>query len=72
MNVELLCDMANDIGAFFAAEPEHEAAVNGIANHIRRFWEPRMRRQIVELLAGGAARLDPLVREAVQRIAQDS
>jgi formate dehydrogenase subunit delta len=72
MNVEHLCEMANDIGAFFAAEPEHEAAVSGIVNHIRRFWEPRMRKQIVGLLEGGETGLDPLVREAVQRLAQEA
>lgn len=72
MNVEHLCEMANDIGAFFAAEPEHEDAVNGIANHIRKFWEPRMRCQIVGLVDDDGAALDPLVREAVERLAREA
>ena len=53
MNVERLVAMVNDIAAFFAGEagPDAPAAV---ANHLRRFWEPRMRRQIIE-----AYRTDP-------------
>ena len=46
MSVESLVRMANDIGHFFAAEPKRADAIAGIANHIRRFWDPRMRRQI--------------------------
>lgn len=65
MSVEHLVQMANDIGHFFAAEPKHEDAVAGIASHIQRFWDPRMRRQIAAHLAAGGAGLEPLPREAV-------
>ena len=53
MNVERLVAMVNDISAFFAGEagPDAPAAV---ANHLRRFWEPRMRADIV-----AAFRRDP-------------
>jgi formate dehydrogenase subunit delta len=46
MNVERLVAMVNDISAFFAGEagPGAPAAV---ANHLRRFWDPRMRNQIL-------------------------
>jgi formate dehydrogenase subunit delta len=46
MNLERLVAMVNDIAAFFAGEagPGAPAAV---ANHLRRFWEPRMRSQII-------------------------
>lgn len=57
--------MANDIGHFFAANPVRADAVAGIADHLRRFWDPRMRRQIVAHVQGGGAGLDPMVREAV-------
>jgi len=65
MSAESLVRMANDIGHFFAAEPKRADAVAGIANHIRRFWDPRMRRQIAGHLAAGGEGLDELAREAI-------
>ena len=65
MSVEHLVRMANDIGHFFAAEPERPVAVAGVANHIQRFWDPRMRRQIEAHLKSGGVGLDDLVREAI-------
>lgn len=65
MSAERLVQMANDIGHFFAAEPKRTDAIAGIANHIQRFWDPRMRRQIAAHLAAGGAGLDDLAREAV-------
>lgn len=65
MSVESLVRMANDIGHFFAAEPKRADAVAGIANHIRRFWDPRMRRQIASHVAAGGEGLDELAREAI-------
>lgn len=41
-----LIDMANQIGAFFESMPDRDEALTGIAEHIRRFWEPRMRRAL--------------------------
>lgn len=69
--VEQLVKMANDIAAFFRSEPDHVAAVAGVASHIRRYWEPRMRRRIHAHLAAGGAGLDALAREGVERLAQD-
>ena len=46
MNVERLVTMVNDISAFFAAEAGPDAAA-AVANHLKRFWEPRMRAEIV-------------------------
>lgn len=47
MNVERLVAMANDIGNFFGGEPRVEDRVAGVANHLSRFWDARMRRQII-------------------------
>ena len=47
MNIDLLIKMANEISAYFAAEPDSEQAAKDVAGHLRRYWEPRMRRQIV-------------------------
>ncbi|MBB5409450.1 MULTISPECIES: formate dehydrogenase subunit delta [unclassified Paraburkholderia] len=45
-----LIDMANRIGDFFESMPDHEEALTGVAEHIRRFWEPRMRRALLATL----------------------
>jgi formate dehydrogenase subunit delta len=59
--------MANRIGEFFAASPDHDEAIEGVAQHIARFWEPRMRRQILQLLDSAAGDgLAPLVAEALR------
>jgi formate dehydrogenase subunit delta len=47
MKVERLVSMANDIGNFFGGEPRPEDRVAGVANHLSRFWDARMRRQII-------------------------
>lgn len=47
MNIEHLVRMANQIGEFFESEPDQEGAANAVANHLKRFWDPRMRREIL-------------------------
>src|ERR1700691_6079460 len=66
---EHLVKMANDIGNFFRAEPEREDAIAGIANHIAKFWTPRMRQKLnAHLQRDGDASLDELPREAWRRL----
>jgi formate dehydrogenase subunit delta len=60
--------MANDIGHFFASEPQRADAIEGIANHMQRFWDPRMLRQIAVHLENGGEGLDELPREAIARL----
>jgi len=45
--------MANQIGEFFSAYPDRDEALEGIANHIRKFWEPRMRLKLFESIDQG-------------------
>jgi len=47
MNIDLLIKMANEIGAFFAGTDDTEQAARAVATHLKRFWEPRMRAQIL-------------------------
>jgi formate dehydrogenase subunit delta len=68
MSIEHLVAMANDIGHFFASEPKRADAIEGIASHMQRFWEPRMLRHIVAHLKNGGQGLDELPREAVARL----
>jgi formate dehydrogenase subunit delta len=63
--------MANQIGKFFAAQGE-ERAVREIAAHLKKFWTPRMRAEIVAYARTGAARLDPLPRLAVDQLAHET
>lgn len=46
MKTDTLVRMANQIGAFFDAMPDRDEALEGIAGHIKRFWDPRMRREL--------------------------
>jgi formate dehydrogenase subunit delta len=59
--------MANQIGKFFASQGA-EQAVTGTAEHIKKFWDPRMRAAIFDHLAQGDAGLDPNVRAALERL----
>ncbi len=66
MNPAKLIKMANQIGAFFEAMPDRQQAVQGIAAHIARNWEPRMRTALIQHLEeGGNTELSPLVRDAL-------
>ena len=71
MNPERLAEMANDIANFFHAEPDRTLAVDGICNHLKKFWEPRMRRQIVAYLRDhGGGELNELARAGVAKLAE--
>jgi formate dehydrogenase subunit delta len=59
--------MANQIGKFFASQSD-QAAVAGTAEHIKKFWDPRMRKMIFAYLAAGGAELDPKVRKAIESL----
>ncbi|HEY4803283.1 MAG TPA: formate dehydrogenase subunit delta [Paraburkholderia sp.] len=52
MKADHLIEMANQIGMFFDSLPDREEALTGIAEHIRKFWEPRMRRTLLAALDG--------------------
>jgi formate dehydrogenase subunit delta len=70
MHIERLVDMANDIAAYFIPDPD--AAVEGIAQHIRRFWDPRMRAQIIAYLEEGGEGLAPTAAEAIRIVAREA
>jgi formate dehydrogenase subunit delta len=72
MDVHRLVQMANDIGSFFGAEKDKTKAEKGVADHIRNFWEPRMRLQILAYLdeQEGAGMTD-LVRGALRTYRQN-
>ncbi len=66
MDIHHLVRMANQIGDFFDSMPCRDEAVAGISNHIKRFWEPRMRRQLLNHLESSAGEgLSEIVRESL-------
>jgi formate dehydrogenase subunit delta len=68
MKPERLVAMANDIAAFFAAEPDRAVAVEGVRNHLARFWEPRMRREIIAYAQAGGDGLSEIAAAAVGQL----
>ncbi|HKM87273.1 MAG TPA: formate dehydrogenase subunit delta [Xanthobacteraceae bacterium] len=69
MSPDKLIYMANQIGKFFTSQGLEQAAA-GTADHIKKFWDPRMRAAILTHLEAGGAGLDPVVRVALERLTQ--
>ena len=65
MPVEKLTYMANQIGRHFISQAGTEPEQR-IADHLRRFWDPRMRKAIISYVAEGGRGLLPEVLEAVR------
>ncbi len=73
MSPDRLIYMANQIGKFFATQEraDEARAVAGIATHLKKFWDPRMRSELVSQVANGQADgLDTLPRRAVEQLAK--
>lgn len=67
MQPDKLVLMANQIAKFFAAQGE-DRAVPQIADHIDKFWDPRMRKEINLHVARGGSGLDPLAKAAIGKL----
>lgn len=66
-SIEELIRMANQIGQFHQSFPDRAEGLNGTAMHIRRFWDPRMRRALLAHIdETGGAGLDEMALEAIQ------
>jgi formate dehydrogenase subunit delta len=66
MKIENLVTMANQIGTFYASYPDQIEGRTEIANHLQRYWAPRMRAQLyshIDLESGEG--LDSIVVEAI-------
>jgi formate dehydrogenase subunit delta len=60
-----LIRMANQIGSFFKSQGPGKVTP-GVADHIKKFWDPRMRSKILAHLDAGGAGLEPEVRDAIE------
>lgn len=66
MSPEKMVMMANQIATFFDSQPGD--APDKIAAHLREYWEPRMRAQLLSYLETGGAGLKPSAQEAARRL----
>ena len=51
MNIDHMIKMVNEIGAFWQGELGPEKGPAEVASHLRKYWEPRMRKQMIAYLA---------------------
>ena len=67
MNSDNLIRMANQIGVFFESMPDRAEGLDGIATHIRKFWDPRMRQAFLAVVdADQNGAVSEIVRSAVR------
>jgi formate dehydrogenase subunit delta len=66
MKIDHLVKMANQIGGFFEAMPDREEAMAGVMQHLRNYWDPRMRRQLLKHVVDDGNGLTPFTLEALR------
>ncbi|CAM3077634.1 formate dehydrogenase subunit delta [Paracoccus nototheniae] len=64
MSPEKMVMMANQIATFFDSQPGDPA--EKIAGHLRDYWEPRMRAQLLTFLETGGQGLKPSAEQAAR------
>lgn len=63
--------MGSDIIRQFAHWKDPDHAAEEVATHISKFWEPRMRRELLSLVRGGHADIPPLLTSAAAHLVDD-
>ncbi|HEX6993159.1 MAG TPA: formate dehydrogenase subunit delta [Gammaproteobacteria bacterium] len=77
MDVNKLVRMANQIAANLDHGKDPEKAIAGTLDHLKRFWTPEMRRQIVEHYRQGSngssdvIELSYIAAKAIGRLAEE-
>jgi formate dehydrogenase subunit delta len=59
--------MANQIAPFFASQ-QRENQAERVAIHLKDFWGPEMRAELLRIVDAGGARLNPIVLDAAERL----
>lgn len=70
MAAERILSMASQIGDFFAPYPP-ERRTEGVRNHLRTYWDPRMRQELYALIDSGVSGLPQHVIEAAMLLRED-
>lgn len=66
MNNDHLVRMCNQIGTFFESMTDREQALEDFAKHLKTFWAPSMRHQILtQMEQGETTELSPIATEAL-------
>jgi formate dehydrogenase subunit delta len=65
MEARKLVKMVNEIALFFEGEGDPQLIRDGIAGHLKRFWDPRMRRDLLRHIDEGGEGCRPTVLDAV-------
>lgn len=66
MDQQNLVKMANQIGDFFESDPDQQQAAKEVANHLKKFWESRMRKAILGYVDEGGKGLSTIVMTAIK------
>ena len=64
MDINNLVTMLNQMGDFFEAMPDRKQAKLDLITHVKKFWEPRMKKSIIEEVNNDIG-LSPFVKEAL-------
>jgi formate dehydrogenase subunit delta len=68
MQIDTLLRMANQIGDFFGAMPDRDEALQDLATHIKKFWTPAMRHELLAHAEAQAGKgLNAFAAEAIAR-----
>jgi formate dehydrogenase subunit delta len=63
--LDRLIVMSNQIADFFSPYPPARRA-EGIRNHLRTYWDPRMRQDLIDYISSGGAGVSPYIVEGVR------
>jgi formate dehydrogenase subunit delta len=71
VSTKRLISMVNQIARFFESQPGGQTAEQ-TANHLKSFWDPRMRADLVRHLQAGGAGLTPIATAAAVLLDQSA
>lgn len=71
MNPQYLVSMINDVSTFYATQGTVSEAAASVESHVARFWEKRMRKQIIDHLRSGGEGLSDVSRAAVALLVRE-
>lgn len=67
-NNDNLVRMANQIGHFFESQPDRNEGLEGLANHLKKFWDPRMRKKLIAMFdAKQTEQFSDIVKAAMEK-----
>ena len=69
MHIEHLVTMANDIAAFFHGAVSPNEVASSVATHLRNYWDPRMRKQIIAHYQSSGEGLSEMAKQGVAQLA---